>query len=168
MRPTVPFAAAVALLAVASSVKPASAQPQPFVPPQPVYSPYLNMLWGGGGPAFNYFALVQPQLQFQQQSAQLQYQLNRTNQAIQATNAALVAGADPYLPITGRGATFGYYSHYYPALSGGRFGGAAGRGFSSGFNRGGLGIGQAPSVPTGVGGYGGVGGVGSSTAPIVR
>jgi hypothetical protein len=132
MRTAVTFSAAVLL--AAASAGPAAAQPRPPVaPPRPAFSPYLNLLWGGASPAFNYYALVRPQLQIQQQAAQLQQQINATNQAIQNINTA--GGiVDPYLPATGRGATFGYYSHYYPTLGGGggavatgpRFGGYGG------------------------------------------
>jgi len=75
------------------------------------------MLWGGGSPAFNYLAIVQPQFQIQQQANQIQQQLYQQQQQIQANGR--VIGADPYLPQTGRGARFGYYSHYYPTLGGG-------------------------------------------------
>ena len=159
--------AAVVLLAATSGT--ASAQPRVPVVNRPTFSPYLNLLSGYGSPAFNYYALVRPQLDVMQQQAQIQQQLAQQAQALQATNSTLANGLiDPRLPVTGRGATFGYYSHYYPTLGGGRgavYGGDATTygGYSSGpiipayaANRNQQ-IGQAPRpAARGAGGAGGV------------
>lgn len=125
------LAAAAATVAVFAA--PAAAQPRVPLSPatsSPAVSPYIGLLWGGAGPGLNYLSIVQPQLQFQQQANQIQQQLYQQGQQIQANNRAL--GADPFLPFTGRGATFMYYSHYYPALGGGGGFGGMRSGFGSG------------------------------------
>lgn len=168
MRSALMFVAAGTALAAGSRYSPASAQPQAPVSPiqqRPTFSPYLNLLRGGSGssPALNYFGLVRPEIQFRQQGNMLQQQVLQNNQAIQGLNNELAVGADPSLPITGRGASFGYYSHYFPAL-GGAGGGTAGR-IGSGsplgnlVNRAGGGsIGQAPQRSTPPAGGAGRGG----------
>lgn len=145
------------------------AQPRPAVPAsRPSYSPYMNLLWGGGrgaSPALNYLGIVRPQMQMQEQAAQMQAQLYQTNQALQQTNQVLATGADALLPATGRGATFGNYSHYYPTLGGG--GGSALGGARTGMMNpmmGGMNIGQAPNRPA-AGGGGRAGGMGMPGMP---
>ncbi len=55
---------------------------QPYSPP--VFSPYLNLL-NRGNPAINYYGIVRPQLQDQEQLQRLQFGLARTNAEIEAT-----------------------------------------------------------------------------------
>jgi hypothetical protein len=139
MSARIAFATAVAAATVLAGSGRVSAQPQPPVINRPTFSPYLNLLGGFGSPAINYYGLVRPQMQFMQQQAQIQQQLNMQTQAIQAQNTAIANGlVDPLLPVTGRGATFGYYSHYYPTLA----------------SRGGAGVLGAGGTVGGVGGYG--------------
>jgi hypothetical protein len=135
----------------------AAAQPQPPVVGggRPTFSPYLNLLRGSGvaggaGPALNYYGLVRPQIQFNQQSNALQQQVTQNQQAIQGVNSQLNQGADPTLPATGRGATFGFYSHYYPAFAGrgggsGTLGAAGGSGVARLGQGGGFGQQQSAS-----------------------
>lgn len=165
-RRLVPTFAVVALAAVAA---PAAAQPQ--VPgggaQRPVFSPYLNLLNGGSSPALNYFGLVLPQQQFQQQAAQLQQQLSGANSdflALQNQNRMLAGGLiDLFLPSTGHVGTFNNTGGYFnrvgggsASFGGGRPGGASG--VQPAFARPGGAIGSAPRTPTG----GGVGVPGAS------
>ncbi len=126
-----------------TSINSLSAQPQPGVGPvrAPSFSPYLNLVNRGNNPAINYFGIIRPGQQLQQQTRLLQQQLNQTNQ-----NLSSGLGGINNTLITGRGATFGYYSHYYnnsPASVGGLTGGggsrigSAGASFGSGFAGGG-------------------------------
>lgn len=107
---------------------------------EPVISPYMNLLRGGADPGFNYYTLVQPQLQ-QQRYNQLQgQQIQRLGREVAAEKAS------PYGPVTklrstGTSATRMNYSHYYPGL-----GGAGGRGGA-----------PARNYPSGGGGAGGMG-----------
>src|SRR5947209_8598829 len=104
MRTTVIGTTAAVVLLAASSA-PVSAQPRPPVVVRPTYSPYLSLLGGYGNPAYNYLTLVRPQMDFMQQQAQIQQQLQVQAQALQTTNATLTNGlVDPRLPVTGRGA----------------------------------------------------------------
>jgi hypothetical protein len=147
------LAMAVVLFAVASS---AMAQPQPGrgAVRSPSFSPYLNLVTRGNNPTVNYFGIVRPGQQLQNQANQLQQQLSQTNQSI----ASGLGGISDQL-TTGRGATFGNYSHYFynsPASGGGLVGGGGrtGASFGGGFaggggaaavlNRGGVGVGSAP------------------------
>lgn len=131
-----PFAAAVALLAT-GPVSSAVAQPQPPVgPPRPAFSPYLGLLWGGANPAFNYAAIVQPQVQFQQQFGQLQMQMRQNYQNLQTLSNTMAYGINPNLPISGHAAVFNNTGHYFasnPAMRGGSIGGGVGMGMGSGF-----------------------------------
>ncbi len=131
-----PFAAALFLLAV-GPVGSLLAQPQ--VPGggarRPTYSPYLGLLAGGGrNPAFNYFGIVQPNMQAQQQFGQLQNQIQQNAQGIQSLNNNLAYGVDQNFPLTGHAATFGNLSHYYT------YGRGIAAGSSSGSFRGGSGM----------------------------
>src|SRR5262245_42291457 len=106
--------AVLALLGLAA-VNPASAQPvPPPSPPRPAFSPYLNLL-GPWGPGLGYFGIAQPQMDLMQQQFQLQQQIQATSQNLanfqNAVNTGLV---NPYLPATGRGATFNNLGHYFP------------------------------------------------------
>ncbi len=143
-----------------SSLQIANAQPQPGVGPtrSPSFSPYLNLLrnnnGGGGNAVTNYYGIIRPQQQLQQQSGILQQQLSTQNQSIQGlTNGS---GDNTVGPITGNGASFGFYSHYFNNFSaggggsrsggsGGGFGSSSGRSGGMGMNGiGGGNIGQGP------------------------
>lgn len=119
-----------------------SALAQPMVPggmQRPSVSPYINLLRGNSGinnAALNYFGIVRPEQQFRQQAGFLQQQLNQTNQTL-----GIVAGGQGDVEsITGRGASFMNYSHYFNSF--GTPGGAPGMGM------GGMGMAR----PAGIGG----------------
>ena len=149
--------AMVAFLSL-STVQMANAQPQPNVGPtrSPSFSPYLNLLrnnnGGGGNAVTNYYGIIRPQQQLQQQSGILQQQLSTQNQSIQGLSNG--NGDNTVGPITGNGASFGFYSHYFNNFSagggggnrsGGSFGSSGGRSGSMGTNGiGGGNIGQGP------------------------
>lgn len=122
----------LALVLIAVGGSSAFAQPQPGNSGvrSPSFSPYLNLV-RGNSPAANYFGIVRPGQQLQQQANQLQQQLSQTNQSLSSG----LGGINNQL-TTGRGATFGFYSHYFynsPA-SGGGLGGvrSGGANFGSG------------------------------------
>jgi hypothetical protein len=124
---------ALALVLIAVGGSTALAQPQPGGSGvrSPSFSPYLNLV-RGNSPAANYFGIVRPGQQLQQQANQLQQQLSQTNQSLSSG----LGGTNDQL-TTGRGATFGYYSHYFynsPSSGGGLGGGrsSAGGGFGGG------------------------------------
>ncbi len=131
----------------------ARAQPMPSTgsPQRPVFSPYLNLLNGGSSPALNYFGLVLPQQQFQQQAGQLQQQLNSANsdfQSLQTQNQQLAGGLiNLFLPATGNVATFNNTGNYFNRVGGGGLGGisAGGGNRAGGFNRPGGAGGAQPS-----------------------
>jgi hypothetical protein len=92
------------------AVGPAGAQPavprpqtNPYMPP--AFSPFLN-LRGGGNPAINYFGIVQPQLEFQQQLRALQLQQGALGAAMDDPTGAALAQ-------TGHPSQFGNYGHYF-------------------------------------------------------
>lgn len=146
--------AAVVLGSWASSL---SAQPRPGNSPvrSPSFSPYLNLVNRGSNPGINYFGIIRPGQQLQQQASQLQQQITQTDQTISSGLGSINTQL-----TTGRGATFGYYSHYFnnSPTSGGGLGGGAGRSggtsFGGGFAGGGgaasaigrSGIGQSPQA----------------------
>jgi hypothetical protein len=123
-------AAVLAVLGLATA-NPASAQPvPPPSPPRPAFSPYLNLLgpWGVG---FGYFGIAQPQMQIMDQQFQIQQQLQATGQNLANFQNAVANGlVNPFLPVTGRGATFNNLGHWYPLArnggGGGGFGGGSG------------------------------------------
>lgn len=168
-RPALP-ALALALFAAA----PLLAQPVPpgGVPQRPTFSPYLNLLNRGAGPAVNYFGMVRPQQQFQQQAGLLQQQLNTANtefQSLQLQNQQLATGLiNVFLPQTGNVAVFNNTGNYFNRIGGGAggttFGGGGSRpggGFQPSFARPGPTGGSGLNRPA-VGGVrgGGVGGFG--------
>ena len=110
------------------------AQPIPpgGLPQRPAFSPYLNLLNGGASPALNYFGLVVPQQQFQQQFGQLQQQITTANgdfQALQQQNRQLANGLiNAYLPQTGNVAVFNNTGNYFNRIGGGAGGGIGGGG----------------------------------------
>jgi hypothetical protein len=120
----------------------ASAQFQYFQPQtspfyQPPVSPYLN-LFRGGNPGINYYGLVRPQVQAQQnlQQLQLQQQLQAQQQAqqMQSQQAILLSPATQMspLPTTGHPAYFNAAGLFFgsipgrtggtPTITGGTFG----------------------------------------------
>lgn len=152
------FAAAMLGLAVAAGT--GFSQPQPNVAPRPTFSPYLNLLRGGGGGAgINYFGLVRPEIQMRQQANSLQQQLNATNQNLtNIENQLLQPGEQPGLAGTGHGVVFNQPFRYFNTLPGGSGGarGASGGGSparpaTSSFSSGG-GIYAGAAVRTGGGG----------------
>jgi hypothetical protein len=72
---------------------------------RPAYSPYLNLL-RGGDPAFNYYGLVRPQMDFMTNLQQLQQQ-SLLGQPTGPVDSAAV------LLITGHRSQFMNFSHYY-------------------------------------------------------
>ena len=144
MRRTRIYSFAMVVLLGLSSFQLASAQPQPGVGPtrSPSFSPYLNLLRnnnGGGNAVTNYYGIIRPQQQLQQQSGMLQQQLSTQNQSIQGLNNG--NGDNTVGPITGNGASFGFYSHYFNNFSAGGGGNRSGGGFgSSGGRSGGMGM----------------------------
>jgi hypothetical protein len=166
-----PAAAAVLALLGLSAANPAAAQPVPLPsPPRPAFSPYLNLLgpWGIG---YGYFGLAQPQINFMQQQFEIQQQLQSTTQNLANLQNAVNYGlVNPYLPVTGRGATFNNLGHWYPMArnsSGAGYGG--GYGVPRVLPRSGLGAygattGAYGGYGSGFGGYGGV----MMNAPIRR
>jgi len=111
------------------------AQPLPPSQPQrPTFSPYLNML-RGGNPALNYFGLVRPQQELNQQLGQLQTRMSLASREFQDLEQQVQSGAgqyNPYLPMTGNVARFNDLGNYFDRIGGGG-GGGGGGGFSSSF-----------------------------------
>jgi hypothetical protein len=108
---------------------------QPMVPggsQRPAVSPYINLLRGNtnvSNAAIGLYGVIRPEQQFRQQAGQLQQQLSMTNQNL---NSLAGAEGEPTL-ITGKGATFMNYSHYFNNINGaGGAGSYGGRG--SGMN----------------------------------
>lgn len=96
--------ALVAVVAVAGAL-PAQVAPQMQAPPKlPSYSPYLNLLNRNNSTYQNYFSLVQPQQQAQDQFKDLQQQL----QGLQNTPVSVYSGTGSEL-ITGK--QVGYFTH---------------------------------------------------------
>lgn len=117
---------------------------------EPYVSPYLNLIRPGADPGFNYYTLVQPELQqlnFNQQQRGAIQGLGRQLQQQQAEIMTPYGPAGGIRP-TGRGATFMNYSHYYPEMGVGQSGGRRYQSDSGG----GGGFGGAG------GGFGGMGG----------
>jgi hypothetical protein len=84
-----------------------------YSPPQvgpPAFSPWLNMNRPGGG-ATNYFGMVKPQMQTQQQLQNLQYQQNLLQSGV-----GTGVGADQNVPLSTTGHPVRYmdYSRYFP------------------------------------------------------
>lgn len=109
---------------------------QPMVPgggyQKPTVSPYINLVRGNSGvsnAALNYFGVVRPEQAFRSQATMLQQQLAQTNQNL--TTLSSDQQQQQPLSITGKGATFQNYSHYFNNI-----GGSAGGGGSSFGSRG--------------------------------
>jgi hypothetical protein len=60
----------------------------PFQPATPTYSPYLNLLRGGGTTVFNYYGLVRPEQQFRQSFQGLEQQFGDLQQLSTGNNQA--------------------------------------------------------------------------------
>ena len=94
---------------------------QPQVGPSPVrpaFSPYLNLLRGGNSPGLNYYGLVRPQLESNNNIQKLQQQVADNRTAINSLNSAATAP----LAATGHGVTFlntGSYFSRSPSGGGG-------------------------------------------------
>jgi hypothetical protein len=84
----------------------------------PAYSPYLNILRPGGA-ANNYYGLVRPQIDTQNQVNTLQQQVGTLNQNANGAPIDQPLG----LPTTGHASSFMNYSHFYPGMVGGNRGG---------------------------------------------
>src|SRR5205823_4709422 len=72
----------------------------PPYPQRPAVSPYLNLNRFGANPAINYYGLVQPQQQMQQQLMNLQ---NQQNLLAGAAPGAQVTPLDQQLPLSTTG-----------------------------------------------------------------
>jgi hypothetical protein len=83
---------------------------QPYSPP--VFSPYLNLL-NRGNPAINYYGIVRPEVQDQQQLQRLQFGLARTNAEIEATTTT----APGLLPTTGHTVGFMTQARYFNTVN---------------------------------------------------
>jgi hypothetical protein len=136
---------------LAAIVVSAQAQIGSYTPPitqRPPLSPYLNMNRPGTNPAINYFSLVQPQMQTQQQLQNLQYGQNLLNNG---TLGPQVAPLNQPVPITTTGHPVYYfdYARYFPLSGlpssiggGGGIGGGGAGGAGTGAGR--LGTARAP------------------------
>jgi hypothetical protein len=109
---------------------------------EPYVSPYLNIVRPGADPAFNYYTLVQPQLQQQQFNLQQNRNVQNLGRQLQQQEAEIMTpyGAIGRRRSTGRAATYMNYSHYYPALGAGPSGG---RRYTSSAGAGGMGMGMS-------------------------
>lgn len=92
---------------------------------EPIISPYLNLVRPGTDPGFNYFTLVQPQMQQQRNAEMNASQLQGVNQDLQQAKTGAYGPTGGLRP-TGRGASYRNYSHFYPAMGGQGGGGRAG------------------------------------------
>ncbi|HVS39674.1 MAG TPA: hypothetical protein VMS17_29225 [Gemmataceae bacterium] len=100
-----------------------NAQPPGLRPPgpQPIspapFSPYLNLLRNGNPAYLNYYGLVRPQVDLQNQLYGVQLGV--------ATNAAAIGGVDPLtgLPVSGHPTAFLNTSHYFLNRGGQGYGG---------------------------------------------
>jgi hypothetical protein len=83
---------------------------QPYSPP--VVSPYLNLL-NRGNPAINYYGIVRPEVQDQQQLQRLQFGLARTNAVIEAAATTTPS----LLPTTGHTVGFMTQASYFNTVN---------------------------------------------------
>ena|SRR5665213_4636896 len=115
MSPIKPAVIALAL-ALAAGVVYAQAPVTPQAPTQPysppVISPYLNLL-NRGNPAINYYGIVRPEVQEQQQLQRLQFGLARTNAEIEAATTTGPGG----LPTTGHTVGFMTQARYFNTVN---------------------------------------------------
>ena len=94
----------------AQPLAPQAPTQQPYSPP--VFSPYLNLL-NRGNPAINYYGIVRPEVQEQQQLQRLQFGLARTNAEIEATTST----APGLLPTTGHTVGFMTQARYFGTVN---------------------------------------------------
>jgi hypothetical protein len=147
MKRTLRFALAGALLGLlpglahAQFFQPPGTYVRPYQPVHPTVSPYLNLNRGGTNPAINYYGIVRPQMQTQQNLQQVQQQLTAQaaagpgpDTAMPLTTGAL--GATPLVSTTGHPVSYFNYSHYFPGI----------------LNRGGMRTGSSGGVLAGQGG----------------
>jgi len=80
----------------------------------PVLNPYLNLL-NRGNPAVNYYGIVRPQIQQEQQLQMLQFGLNRT--AAEASAAETAATTPSALATTGHTVGFMTYTRYFNTVN---------------------------------------------------
>jgi hypothetical protein len=106
------IALTLALAAGAAQAQSPVGQPPalPYRYSAPVVSPYLNLL-NRGNPAINYYGIVRPQVQANQQIQMLQYGLARTTAEEEAANATTAAPGQP--PETGHVTGFMTYQKYF-------------------------------------------------------
>jgi hypothetical protein len=108
------IALSLVLAASAAQAQQPVVQPtQPYTPP--VLNPYLNLL-RGGNPAVNYYGLVRPQMQQNQQLQRLQNGLARTTEEVEAA-AATPAMTPGVLADTGHTVGFMTYSRFFNTVS---------------------------------------------------
>jgi hypothetical protein len=93
-------------------IAPQAPTQQPYSPP--VFSPYLNLL-NRGNPAINYYGIVRPEVQAQQQLQRLQLGLTRTNAELEA--ATTTAATTGVLPTTGHTTAFMTQAHYFGTVN---------------------------------------------------
>jgi hypothetical protein len=113
----------------------------PQMPAPSPFSPYLNLNRAGTQPGINYYGLVRPQIQTQQQLQALQYQQGA--QAIDLGAGLVVPGQQVPIATTGHPVYYFDFARFFPV-------GGLPNGVGAGFGVG------AP----GLGGYGGMGGFG--------
>ena len=102
------LAAAVAILALCTQNRLCAQPPgSPIPSPRPVVSPYINLLRNNSPAYLNYYGLVRPEFQFQNQLGGLQQSLAASSGAGSATDPATG------LPLTGHSTQFLNTSHYF-------------------------------------------------------
>jgi hypothetical protein len=107
--------AVLGVMAFESSARAQIGQPRPVS--SPAYSPYLNLARPGNA-ANNYYGLVRPQIDFQNQVNTLQQQYGVLSRDVNAPAADQVLPP----PTTGHAAQFMNYSRYYPGFAANRTG----------------------------------------------
>jgi hypothetical protein len=126
--------AIAALLAAGTLLEAAVAQPPaPLREPlrRPSYSPYLNLTRPGGGPVQNYYGLVRPQVDFQNN-------LNQLRRDTQSIATGLAESQPTGELLTGHATGFMTHSRYFGTNGAGARGGATGRAGSTTMGGGGV------------------------------
>jgi hypothetical protein len=116
----------------------------------PAVSPYLNLNRGGTQPGINYYGLVRPQLQMQQQLQNLQNQ--QTALATELGGGSVVPGQGVPMATTGHPVFFFDFARFFPL---GGLPGNIGTGFGPG-----LPAAANPAIGGGLGRGGPAGGLG--------
>lgn len=106
---------------------------------EPFVSPYLRLVQPGSQPGFNYFNLVEPQLQQMENTRLNASRIQGLNRDLQQQAKETPYGRQLRIRATGGAASYKNYSHFYPAMGGG--GGGAARQYKS-------------SASSGAGGFG--------------